>query len=79
MKDQTSFPIRFAFLNQLFNADVLQQQRKKQSVRYDIHFHRARCTFEQEGSNWTVSSNFDLCDQLKSAIIRQLQMHQQLN
>lgn len=51
----------------------------KNSVRYDINFQRARCTFEDHGGSWTVSSNFDLCDQLKSAIINQLQLHQQLN
>jgi hypothetical protein len=76
MKNETSFPLNFTFWNQQFHLVVKKFKQKKNLTRYDVSFHRAKCSFVDHGGTWEVSSNFNLADQLKSAIIELLQQRQ---
>ena len=76
MKNETSFPLNFTFWNQRFHFDVRKQKQRKNLTRYDVNFQRAKCSFVDHDGNWEVSSNFNLSEQLESAIIQMLQQQQ---
>ena len=79
MRNETSFPLNFTFWNQRFHFDVKKFKPRKNMTRYDVNFHRAKCSFVDHDGTWEVSSNFNLAEQLKSAIIQLLQQRDRLN
>jgi hypothetical protein len=79
MRNETSFPLNFTFWNQRLHFDVKKFTQRKNLTRYDVNFHRAKCSFVDRAGSWEVSSNFNLSDQLKSVIIQMLQQSQALN
>jgi hypothetical protein len=78
MKNETTFPLSFTFWNQRFHFVVRKFKQRKNLTRYDVNFQRAKCSFVDHDGEWEVSSNFNLSEQLKSAIIQLLQQRRQL-